>query len=264
MRLLLKNILGSILGNNLSFRLFRAAGRKSLLILYYHRVAKREEIMRIKEINICTDIDSFDAQIGFISKYYNSVNEEKIISGKITDYSVWVTFDDGYKDNYTNAYPILRKYNIPATFFITTGYINKTNKPSADCGEPDFMSWEELSEVARNNISIGAHTVSHRILSRLLDSELEKEIIGSKNEIEKRLDVKVVSFAYPRGKTGDYNLEKCQPILEENGFKLAVTTNGGFNKIGRDNFDLRRMGISYEDNLNIFKFKVSLGSFWQR
>jgi len=65
-------------------------------------------------------------------------------------------------------------------------------------------------------------------------------------------------------KKGDYNLQESIPILEKNGFKLAVTTSGGFNKIGNENFALRRMGLSYEDTFDIFKFKISLGGFWQK
>lgn len=254
------------MGNRLSFHFFRRINRNKLLILYYHRIVEKKEAKKVKEINMCTDIDSFDAQMELLSKYYNPINEETIISGKIPDYSVWVTFDDGYKDNYINAYPILKKYNIPATFFIATGYVNKLAIPSPDCGDTVFMDWEELKEVAENNISIGAHTVRHRILSNLSVAELEKEIVDSKNEIEQRIGKKVISFAYPNGKKRDYDLGKCVPILEKNGFKLAVSTIGGFNdiKVTDNCFDLHRMGLSYGDSLNTFRLKVGLGSFWQR
>jgi len=204
MKRFIKNIVSFVMGRGLFFNLFRYMNRNKLLILYYHRIVKKEEASNVKDINMCADIDSFDAQMDFLSKYYTPISEQEIIkainTGRSIKYSVWITFDDGYKDNYANAYPILKKYNIPATFFVATGYTNKTSKASLDCGEPNFMSWEELKEISRNNMSIGTHTVSHRILSGLSDKELEKEILDSKNEIEQRLGIKAISFAYPRGK----------------------------------------------------------------
>ncbi|MDR4507109.1 MAG: polysaccharide deacetylase family protein [Candidatus Brocadiaceae bacterium] len=73
----------------------------------------------------------------FLSQYYNPVGEKEIIlflegKGQMPKYPVWVTFDDGYKDNYKNAYPIFKKYKIPATFFVTTGFINKEAIPYED------------------------------------------------------------------------------------------------------------------------------------
>ncbi len=184
---------------------------------------------------------------------------------KLPEYSVWITFDDGFSDNYTNACPILKKYEIPAIIFITTGYINKRVNPYRNINNL-FMSWEEITELGKNGISIGAHTVNHKILSSLTKEEIEIEISESKNEIETRLGKKVFSFAYPVGRNQHYHSEKCIPVLQENGFKLAVTTIGGFNNIKRYGvyFNLRRMGISYEDTLNFFRLKVALGSFWQR
>lgn len=266
----LKKIIGLIFGNNLSFNLLRFLNRRKLLVLYYHRIAQKEEFVNNLSKHMYVDLDFFDKQIKFLKKFYNFVSEKNITEAlenglSLPNYSIWITFDDGYKDNYINAYPILKKYNIPATFFVTTGYINQTSMPSGECNEPYFMSWEELKEVSGNNIPTGAHTASHRILSGLSDAELEKEIIESKNEIEQRLGRKVISFAYPRGKKSDYIPEKCVPILKKANFKLAVSTIGGFNRIRRNNncFNFRRIGLSYNDSLNFFRFKLATGSFWQ-
>jgi len=269
----LKKFIGSLAGNDSVFNLFRYINRNNLLIIYYHRVIKKDELVNVKVKDMCVSINDFDAQMRFLSKYYKPVGEEEILTpiqkGGISKHSVWVTFDDGYKDNYINAYPILRKYKIPATFFITTGYINKKVTPyDLFIGNADllFMSWNEIKELSRNGFSIGAHTVHHKILSTLSKKEMADEISNSKHEIEKRLGIKVSSFAYPVGKSSHYNLETCVAIMKEYGFKLAVTTIGGANNLisGANLFNLRRMGVSYYDSLNFFKFKVSSGSFWQR
>ena len=267
----LKNIIGFLIGNNLTFCLLRFINRKKLLIIYYHRVVKKEELAdltNVEDINMYTDIDNFDKQMEFLRERYRPVSEKEVAvsmeTGRIPDYSVWITFDDRWKNNYTNAFPILKKYDIPATIFVTTGYINIPDS-SGDRNDL-FMDWDEIIQMSKAGIFVGAHTVSHRILSHLSDTELEKEIVDSKDEIEQRLGKRVISFAYPAGKKQHYRFKKCIPILIENDFKLAVTTIGGFNNIKRRKvyFNLRRMGLSYEDSLRVFKFKVSLGSFWQK
>lgn len=262
MKTLFKYIVGFGLGNNLSFPLLRPMGRRRLIILYYHRVISKEECRDVELSGMCVNVNTFSKQMGILKKFYNFVSENDIVGAiengkKLPDYSVWITFDDGWKDNYTNAFPILKNYSIPATLFVTIEYVNKNY---------GFMNWQEIKEAAECDISIGAHTISHRILSGLSNSELEKEIAESKNKIEQRLGKRVISFAYPIGKKQHYCLEKCIPILKKNSFKLAVTTIGGFNAIElkQEPFNLRRMGISYEDTLSIFKFKISLGGFWQR
>lgn len=269
----IRKSIGFFIGNSTLAGLARFVNRKKLLILYYHRVIVKEELAKsinIENINMYTDINKFERQMEFLKRHYCPVSEERIAlsteSGRLPDYSVWVTFDDGWRDNYTNALPILKKYDIPATFFVTTGYINKTITPKTVSTNDIFMNWQEIKEAAGSGISIGVHTISHRILPTLSDEELEREIAGAKNEIEQRLGRGVISFAYPVGKKGDCCLEKCVPILKKNNFKLAVTTIGGFNRIvpERDYFNLKRIGLSYADTLNFFKFKITLGSFWQR
>lgn len=262
-KILIKNVIGFGLGNNLSFRLLRTIFRRQLLILYYHRVIDKEECRDVKLNGMCVNVDIFNKQMAFLAKFYNFVSEEDVKeaienNAKLPDYPVWITFDDGYKDNYTNALPILKKYNIPATIFVTTGYVNKRISP--------YMNWHEIKNMAEAGVFIGAHTVSHKILSELSERETMDEITSSKDEIEQTLNRRIISFAYPVGKKRHYNSEKCIPILKKNGFKLAVTTIGGFNRLRFKvpNFELRRMGISYEDTLNFFKFKISLAAFWQR
>jgi len=272
MKKIIKNIIGLLLGNNFIFNLLQLMNKKKLIILYYHRIVKSNQLINIgrQYIDMYTDLEMFDHQMKLLTEHYYPVNEEQVVDfmdkGEMPDHAVWVTFDDGWEDNYTNAFPILKKYNIPATFFITTGFVNKTVMPKISSGNDNFMNWVEIQEVAGSGIYIGAHTVSHRILSDLNDVELEREIIEAKNEIEKRLGRHVISFAYPVGKKKHYFLKKCAAVLNNNNFKLAVTTIGGFNELGfkKDRFNLRRVGLSYEDTLNIFKFKISLGGFWQK
>lgn len=323
-------------GKDGAFNLFRLINRKHLIILYYHRIVKKDQLANIKNKNSCVDVDAFYGQMKLISDLFNPVSEKEIISAiegehKLPDYSIWVTLDDGYKDLYTNAFPILRKHKIPATLFITTGFINKTAMPYDDFianafrltdlkeakvvfGDKEyvfnldseelktyairtmwdvarnlrrpteefieelvdslkvrkedihglFMDWDELKTM-RGDLSIGSHTVNHKLLSTIAEQEMVDEILNSKNEIESRLNVEVFSFAYPKGKRNHYNLKVCHPLLEKCGYKLAVSSIGGVNDLFLDKnyYSLKRLGLSYDDSINFFKLKISTGSFWQ-
>ena len=272
MKVILKKIIGGAVGNKLAFAWFKQLNRKKLIILCYHRVAQKKEAENIRPKGMCVDVESFAHQMRFLKRNYNPISETEIISEikkkkKLPSYSVWVTFDDGYRDNFLNAYPILKRYWIPATFFVTTGYINKEAVPSEIQKENTdnlFMDWDEIREMCGNGFSIGAHTVSHKILSTLSEEDLAGEILGSKDEIGRRLNKKVSSFAYPRGKRADYD-QRCIATLKNNGFKLAVTTKGGFNSlISEASFNLRRVMLSCDDAFTFFKVKIITGSFWQK
>ena len=338
MKELIKSVIDPIAGCDILLKLFRLFNKGRLNILYYHRVTNNEEVLYSRDKNMCVPIDSFEMQMEYLSKACVPLSESEIIDivkGKaiLPDYPVWVTFDDGYKDNYLNAYPILRKYRIPATFFVTTGFINKKTIPWDDyiakgmllskskrlnysingqnydfvcntegsrlkaikdlwdvfecqrisgceylsylvdtCKVPIesitdlFMTWDEIKEMSDNGYAIGAHTVNHRIMSRLTSDEIEFEVLRSKAEIEHRISKRVHSFAYPHGKFTDCKFEDSVHILEKSGFLLAVTTVGGANRAlsVRNNFRLKRVGTNFNDSLRFFKFKVSSGSFWQK
>jgi peptidoglycan/xylan/chitin deacetylase (PgdA/CDA1 family) len=125
-----------------------------------------------------------------------------------------LTFDDGYQDFYTNAYPILKQYGDQATIYIITGKV----------GAAGYMTWGELRELARSPlITIGAHTRTHPLLARLPPSRSWVELAGSKAALERQLGIKVRHLAYPYGNYSLTTVEQAQ----ESGFETAVTTNEG-------------------------------------
>ena len=143
---------------------------------------------------------------------------------------VVITFDDGYKNNYTNAYPILKKYNIPAIIFLTTNFIDSKNET--------FMNWEQVKEIHKDNlITFGAHSQFHCNLKALDEEDLFDQIVGSKNIIENILSTKVDFFAYPGG---GYT-KKVLDIVGSN-FKGGVKDrlNGDYDT---DPFKLARVNI---------------------
>lgn len=256
MKKYIKKFIG-IMGGDIAFRLFGFINRKDLLIICYHRVITEKE--PIYKMGMCVDIESFDSQMKLLSKFYRPVGEREIMRAiegaeRMPERSVWVTFDDGYKDNYINAYPILKKYKIPATFFVTSGFVNNES----------FMTWDEIKEIAGGGFYIGAHTVNHCVLSNLSEEDISKEILTSKTEIEKRISKAIISFAYPKGKKTDCVFSISLPALETAGFKLAVTTISGINdmNIKKRLLLLKRVGASYDDSLGYFKFKIGTAGFF--
>ena len=171
---------------------------------------------------------------------------------------VILSFDDGYADNFTYAFPILKDYGLPAAVFLATRYIkkNKNFKP-ADEGilykNLEMLDWKQMEKMAAEKIEFGSHT-HHHIDSGIIARNLfEKEIIISKGLIEKYLRKPVNTFSYPFGKIHPDG----QAILKNNGFKTACTTSWGIFRIGTDNpLKARRCEIVNEDSIEDFRLKI--------
>ncbi|MBI5749834.1 MAG: polysaccharide deacetylase family protein, partial [Nitrospinae bacterium] len=235
-------------------------------ILVYHRVAdERHE-------SVSASVKNFSRQISFLNKYFSIITMERLINSiknrePLPLNSIVITFDDGYKDVFTNAYPILKKYNIPATVFITTDYIEgsgvrgqgsrmKMDLPLAPCPLPLIMlSWEDILEMIDNNISIGSHSVSHPKLSLIVDDEVEIEVKKSKDIIQRHIKRDITCFSYPYGGRVFFN-ERIKEMLKRNGYQCACSTIYGINDLNSDLFELKRIPIEYYEDETIFMIKV--------
>ncbi|HWQ14527.1 MAG TPA: polysaccharide deacetylase family protein [Roseiflexaceae bacterium] len=127
---------------------------------------------------------------------------------------VALTFDDGYEDAFTVVLPALRRHGFTATFYIVTGFV----------GQPGYMGWEQLAALRDAGMEIGSHTISHPDLTTLDAAELERQVAGSRAELEARLGVRVVSFCYPAGR---YNAAVVEAVRAA-GYENATTTRWDF------------------------------------
>jgi peptidoglycan/xylan/chitin deacetylase (PgdA/CDA1 family) len=116
--------------------------------------------------------------------------------------AVAITFDDGFRSFYEHAFPCLREFRLPSTVFVVSGYCGRRNDwPSQPAGIPSFelMGWGELKEIARHGVELGVHTVNHPRMTDIAAEEVDREILGCREDLAQRIGRPVGAFAYPYG-----------------------------------------------------------------
>ena len=147
--------------------------------------------------------------------------------------SVVITFDDGYEDNCTLAWPILKRFGFPAIVFVT---------PS-EVGTRGFATWEQLTRMATNGFAIGSHTMHHAYIPETSEARLPEELAESKRVIEARIGRRVDFLSYP---IGGYT-PAAQAVAREAGYRAACTTNRGTSFAMTDRYALRRVKMTERD-----------------
>jgi peptidoglycan/xylan/chitin deacetylase (PgdA/CDA1 family) len=157
--------------------------------------------------------------------------------------SVALTFDDGYRNFFERALPVLVEYRFPATVFVVTGFCGHRNDWQSSQRQPprlDLMGWQELREAARLGVSVGAHTVRHPRLPDLSAEEIAQELRDCRSSLEDQLGQPVEEFAYPYGA---WNSAARLAVSRE--FRMACGTEPGFVDSRSDQFVLPRIDVSY-------------------
>jgi peptidoglycan/xylan/chitin deacetylase (PgdA/CDA1 family) len=160
-----------------------------------------------------------------------------------------VTFDDGMRNNHTTALPILSEYGIPATVYVTIGFIGGTSPWIGPGGDGAIMDEPELRELAGAGWELGAHTMTHADLSTLDYEACLREIEDSRIELERIGGVKVETFAYPFGRYGPEALAAARDAA----VIAAVTTGSG----SWDPYEMTRAMIGAVDPLPIVLLKLT-------
>jgi peptidoglycan/xylan/chitin deacetylase (PgdA/CDA1 family) len=304
----------------------RFRNHRKIVILMYHGVTD-------KPIINWTQVPAgrFEKQMRYLNRRYNPMRLRETVSilngrQEACDYAAVITFDDGFKNNYTCAYPIMKHFEIPSTIFVTTSFIDKNprfggllwtdyissilsstkverldltefglgvidltdeikryeakgyicyelkkmdtdaknriieeigRKLRSEVSEYDYsifqsMDWENIAELSKDgSVEIGAHSVNHEILPNLPPGTMEREILDSKEIIERRTGGRVSSFAYPNG---SYD-ERVKSKVSEN-FECALTSQEGLNRVGDDVYRLKRFNI-YND-MKLWEFKLAI------
>jgi len=181
--------------------------------------------------NLTIKPETLESQIMLLTNLgYQPITMHDADAGKGTANSIVLTFDDGYEDFYTNAWPILKQHNWVATIYVITGKV----------GKPGYMTWDQIRELHDNGIEIGAHTVNHIDLATATPERQSQEITQSKASLERVLGSSVTSFAYPSGR---YVLLTLL-LFQSTGFTSAVTTHPGKASSSYNAYELPRLRIS--------------------
>ena len=209
-------------------------------ILCYHRVSDDDKGC------LTVPVSNFSEQMQHLAQQgYRTVSLGDVLAGNAGEKSVVVTFDDGYLDNYENAFPVMKSFGFKGMIFCVTGWI----------GDDPCLGLEEIREMQRAGFEFGAHTQSHAHLRSLDPEGKRREIAGAKKKMEDQLGRPCEFFCYPYG---EYDNESVKAVKEA-GYRGACSNIPGANK-GRYPYLLRRTEIAGEDTLDDFKKKLA-GAF---
>lgn len=229
------------------------------VVLTYHSLDDSGSVTSISPI-------LFKQQMAFLyNNDYHCISlrewAEAVTSGrKYPPKTFILTFDDGYRDNYEIALPILKMYKYTATIFVVSGFIGQMSTWEKKEGIPDLpmLAIEDIRELSRYSIDIQPHSHSHLSLTGLEDAKIKGEILYSKKEIEALTGNQADLFCYPYG----YYNGRTIVVLKNLGFKGAVTTNFGRDKIGADPFQLKRIGSPHFRTF--FRFRLVMSGWYDK
>ncbi len=214
------------------------------ILLYHHIGSANLESDGISDSRYNVDVNNFLAQIDLLKTLgYNTVGVSQIASamldqGSLPERPIAITFDDGWEDQFLNAVPPLQERGLMATFYIVSTYP----------GGQDFITWDQLAQMAADGMEIGSHSRTHAHLPKLEYDALWSEIRVSKVELEKKLKVAVPTFSYPYGElTQNPDLAT---LVSRAGYRAAVGTDPG--TIQYQIFYLRRLEVTGSETLAEF------------
>ena len=174
-----------------------------------------------------------------LNKAYKVLTENVLPENKKV---VWLTFDDSLRDFYTNAFPLLQKYDMKATNNVITGFVQ--------AGREDMLTLDEIKEMKDKGMSFEDHTVNHPDLSATAEDQQKIELKDSKSYLDKELSQTTTTVAYPSGRYSDATLQ----IAESLGYKMGLTTNNGLASLSNGLLTLNRVRVNptttAEDLLN--------------
>ncbi|MEW5894591.1 MAG: polysaccharide deacetylase family protein [Candidatus Omnitrophota bacterium] len=220
--------------------------RHTTPVLVYHYVSYDEWSLAVTPENFERQMKYLKDR-GFTVISLDSYIDSKKAGKKLPRNAVAITFDDGRKDIYENAYPVLKKYGYPATIFLITQWM----------GKDEYLTWKQIQEMAQNSIDFGSHTRHHRYLPDLTEGEMRQEIFASKKDIERFLNKKIHHFCYPAGGF----TERAEEILREAGYLSGWTTNRGA-RLNEDLYKLNRVKVTNSDTVKPFHFRGKLSGYY--
>lgn len=217
-------------------------------VLMYHQVDEKPQTTALARALTVTP-SQFAAELDYLKASRRravSVDEylQAVRTHRPTSRMVIVTFDDGYADQYTRAFPILRAHHAHATFFITTGNVGKMN----------HVTWRDIGIMQRAGMSFGGHSVDHIDLAALSAAQQRAQIDGSLDALAAHLGSRPDAYAYPAG-TFDRTTET---VLDSTAVALAFTTDASFQIGAERRFELSRIRVERDMTMASFGTAIAM------
>jgi len=205
----------------------------------YHNIDIPPKEAKLKSLYVKPN--KFETQLKILKKLgYNFIKTKELENNPKK--SILLTFDDGFKDFYDNAFPIIKKYDANAIVFVPAGLVGSFNQWDYEKlnVRKKLMNWEEIKRVYKEGIEIGSHALTHPFLTKIPKEKVKTEIQDSKKMLEDILSTEITCFCYPYG---DYN-KTIRDLVIEAGYKYAFTTKRGSLEQSDNFHEIKRVSIS--------------------
>ena len=259
MRQTVKDLLGrTIFASGLDAALLRNAA----VIVAFHRIQETVE----PDDGLTVSLRMFERHCRFFRRHFRVVPlreiVEKLERGERLNRELAITFDDGYRDNFDNALPVLEKLSLPATFFVVTQWMGTEVVPWWDAERGirhPWMTWDQVRALHRKGFDIGPHTRTHADLGRFSGADAEGEIVGARRDLERETGASADLFAYPYG-GAEHLSEDNRALVKAAGFRCCCSCVGDVNRAGTDPFHLERIAVTpLHQSPHQFGFDLALG-----
>jgi peptidoglycan/xylan/chitin deacetylase (PgdA/CDA1 family) len=238
----------------------------ALPILMYHSISDDPQTGVSPYYKTATSAGVFEQQLSRLNAGgYRSVRLDEaaaiLQSGAQLGKTVVITFDDGFRDFYDLAFPILKRHGHTASMFLPTAFVGNDRRSfkGREC-----LIWSEVRELHAAGVEFGSHTVSHPKLYELGWKEIEDELALSKDRIERELEQPVTSFTYPFAfpQQDRRFTSRLAELLRKLGYRACATTVVGRSHPGDDVFCLKRLPVNVCDDQALFDAKLDGAYDW--
>jgi peptidoglycan/xylan/chitin deacetylase (PgdA/CDA1 family) len=226
-------------------------GKARAVIIYYHRIGGRDVLTK--------PAAEFRRDLIYLRRKYECITLSELCQRlrrgtPLRRRTAVVTFDDGYRDNYTVAMPVLQEVGVPATFFVSTGFIGAErgfpHDEEVDEGLQGTLNkerqrylnltWDDLRAMEEAGFEIGSHTVNHANLGSADQQTITRELEESLSILNRELGERPRAFAFPWGKPENISVSAFESVARA-GYYTAVSAYGGSNTRGSNPLHLQRM-----------------------
>lgn len=233
--------------------------RRKVTILSYHSVLNSDEPAGADPYKQHIPLRLFQKHLDFLQHNWTVISLSEFLkarreSRRLPNYSVVLTFEDGFEDFYTVAASQLGQRQLAATVFVITDRADRRLPPNGE----SFLSWRQVQELESSGIEVGSHTCSHPRLTELPMEEVRRELADSRAAIMAHVNQRNVPLSFPHGRTS----ESISQLAQSLGYSCAITTTLGHNGRDADIFALRRTTIASDDDLATFAARVSGLTWW--